>query len=175
MCIAPIRDEDLCFAIRGAAAGPGESLAVGRENRQTIEALGVGHAHGFFFAGAVDHVELEVAIAVLVGGKDDVVARGVIVGRPRHGAQMGDLALIGTVDIHGPDFGLRPLGIEAAPYQSLSVGAEERSTVIAGLLRKPPDVSAIRIHDVNFHEVGLVALEDFLFLVRQGPLVGLPV
>ncbi len=69
----PIRQEKLRLSIGGAAGRPAKLLAIGREDRQAIEAIGEGDAHRFVLTRRIHQVELEIRKAELVGGEDHVL------------------------------------------------------------------------------------------------------
>ncbi len=172
MVVIPVGEEDLALAVAGAAAGPGQLFAVGRKHRQAVEAVAGGDAHRRMLAGGVDEVQLEVGKAVEVGGEDQVLAAGVEVRRPAHGAQPGDLARLAAVGVHGPDFGNISLGREAAPADALAVGAEKRPAVVAGRIGEALDVRAVGVGNVQVHEVLLVDLQAFGVLLGHRAGIG---
>ena len=56
----PIRQEKLRLPIGGAAGRPAKLFAIGREDRQAIEAVGERDPHRFVLARGIDEVELEI-------------------------------------------------------------------------------------------------------------------
>ncbi len=170
--MVPLREEDLAGAASRTRRRERDLPAVRRGHRQAVEAVGVGHAHRLLRAGRIHHEHLEVLEAELVRGKQDVLARGVHVGRPAHRLEVGDLLLVGAVEVHRPDVGDEALLVEAPPQDLLAVGREERAAVVAGRLGQAALAAAIGLHDVDLGEPRRVGGELFLFGGAQRVIVG---
>src|SRR5262245_9230170 len=88
-----------------------------------------------------------------------------VIGRPRHRAHIGYLALIGTVDLHCPDFSDRPVRREASPAQPRADWRKEWAAVVARLTGESSDVFAVGIHYIDVIESGRVEIK--LFFLRR--------
>src|SRR5579862_8098494 len=99
----PSRKEQLRFVVTGSTCGPAKLLPIGREYRQTIEAISEGDADRFASARGVHEEQLEIVESQLVCGKNDVSTRWVKIRRPGHAAKIGELPYVRAVELHGED------------------------------------------------------------------------
>ena len=63
----------------------------GEDTGQAVEPVGVGDAHRLLPAGRVDDEQLEVLESELVRREDEVLTGRMLVGRPAHRSEVGDL------------------------------------------------------------------------------------
>src|SRR5688572_6028795 len=84
------------------------------------------------------------------------------IGRPGHRFEARDLTLITSIQVHGEDIRDQSVRVEAAPDDSLPIRSEERPAVITSFLRQSALPGAVRIHQVNFREVGWISLVALL-------------
>ncbi len=106
----------ICDCLAGSAIGrPRQSLAIGQEDRQAVEAIGVGHPHRLTFAIGSDQVEFKFRKAMFVGREDQVVAAGMEVRRPAHRPDVGQSLHIGAIGLHRENLGGRAVLGESSP------------------------------------------------------------
>jgi hypothetical protein len=189
----PVRDEDVGLArdARVAVGGEGELLAVGREHRETVEALGEGD---LLQASSIDvdleDIEASAAGLAEVGCEEDGAAVGREVRREARRLEVRHLVRVSAVGVGDVDlelaradevllqqglvFGrfLALAGTRSAPDELLAVGREERAAIVAQGFRDLLD-AADRTHRVELGDVELevtasVAREDDAPVVADG-------
>src|ERR1700692_2365548 len=107
--------------------GPRQFTTIRRETSQTIEAFLEGDSHRSFQALAVHDEKFEVGKTQSAGGKNNIIPRRMIKGRPGHNPHMGYLFLIRTIAIHGINLGRHSVRSKSAPSDLLAVRTVEWS------------------------------------------------
>src|SRR5215831_14761541 len=161
--------------VRGTGTRPGQMLPIRAKDGETIKAIGMGYSHRLVLPCAVDNVKFKIAHALGVVGKDDISPRRVKIRRPGHHTQMRDLALLRTVEVHGPDFGCGPIRRKVSPDDLAAIRAEKRSPVITRGLSQTLYLRAIGAHEVNVDEERRIACQEGLFGLRERCSVGMAV
>ena len=151
--MVPVSEVDLAAFPAVAGGGPGEARSVRGGDRQPVEAVRGGDPHRLLLAGHVHQVHLEVAESQLVRGEQDVLEGGVDIGRPAHGPEVGEPALVAPVRIHRPDVRNQPVLREAPPDDPRPVGEVERAPVVAGHVGQAPLFAAVGAHGPDLAEV----------------------
>jgi hypothetical protein len=95
-----------------------------------------------------------------------------VVGRPAHRTEVGDLPLVRSIELHRPDVGDEPLLVEPSPDDPRAVRREERSAVVARRVGQPRLSGPVGLHDVDLAEVARVERQLLLLGVAQRPFVG---
>ncbi len=170
-----------------AIGGPDQLPAVRAEHGEPVE---IGRGGDLFQPGAVDvyRVEIELAASrgLVVGREDDPLAVRVPVGREVGAPQMGDLMRVAPVGVGHPELqvagphqpllqklevvgGIRGrLGILGAPEDFGTVGAEERTAVIAHSVGDPADIAPVGVHGIQLDVAVLGAGKDQPLAVGRG-------
>ena len=94
-----------------------------------------------------------------------------LVRRPAHGGEVGDLLLVGAVRLHRPDVGDQPVLLEVTPDDAAVLG-EEGAAVVTGPVGEALLLSAVGLHDVDLGEERRVERELLLLGRRQRAVVG---
>ncbi len=140
---------------------------IGQEHGQAVKPIGVRHADRLTFPVGTNTVQLKVSKAVFVGGENQIVAAGVKERRPTHGTDVGQLANVATILVHGIDFGSQTVFGKPSPADAFSVRREEWSAVVTCHICQPPNVAAVRVHQVDVNEIRLVGLDQLRFTRRK--------
>ena len=170
--VVPVGDVELAAVAAVAAGGPDELAAVRRWHGQAVEAVRVGNPDRFLRALRVDDEDLEVLETELVRGEEDVLARGVLVRRPAHRAEVGQLPLVRAVEVHRPHVGDEAVLAEAPPDDAGTVGEEEGAAIVTGHVRETGLFAAVGAHDVDLAEVRGIDLQQVRFALREFPVEG---
>ena len=150
--VDPVGDEDLRDPVDRARARPDELASIGRERRPAVEALAVGHAQRCPSPRGIHHIQRVLAGTTGVGRKHDVGAGRMEEGRDRAGAETGKLRGVRAVHVDREDLGDGASRFGVLVNDSLAVGAERRSAIVARRCRQTADAEAVRVHEVNIHK-----------------------
>src|SRR3954466_7600748 len=80
---------------------------------------------------------------------------------------MGDLANIGTIDVHGEDLGNDAVSLKMPPENALAVRHEKRPAIVTGIFGEALLAGAIGVHDVDLAEVSGILFVNAPFLGRK--------
>ena len=87
--------------------------------------------------------------------------------RPAHGPEVGELALIAPVRVHGPDVRDQSVLRKAAPDDPRPVGEIERAAVVAGNVGQAPLLAAVGAHRPDLAEVGRIDFGEARLPLRE--------